>query len=76
MSILGFKTPEFVVLHLNADQRSQYERFCNDLLRRVWKANDYLLPATPEQIDWWKPFKEDRTPNETEKADPPSEEAQ
>ncbi len=59
MSILGFKTPEFVVLrkngesvvlHLNADQRSQYERFCNDLLQRVsvtvieamWKANDYI----------------------------------
>ena len=44
MTILGFPTPEFVLvskgdetlaLPLNADQRAQYETFCNDLLQRV-----------------------------------------
>ena len=60
MTILGFPTPEFVLittsdesvsLPLNADQRSQYERFCNDLLQRcsvdvysaMMKANQYVV---------------------------------
>lgn len=59
MTILGLHTPAHVVLYdgkhmtlrLNADQRSQYERFCNDLMQRVsvtvWeamiKANEYVV---------------------------------
>ncbi len=96
MGICGFMTPEFVVvkkhgkpvvLLLSADQRSRYERFCNDLMQRVsvtvyeamCKANEYIvhgLNGTKLNETWGKTYHDLIDlfpPEETERLEPATE---